>query len=358
MSIVCRCHGAEDAARPPLPLWVALRLSEARQTAAVTSSHWGMGCVGRLCGPLPLLSPVTTLLVVLLAALPYVNTLHGGIVYDDKVAVAGNPDVTMHNLPLSELFLHDFWGNRMKITLPEWLGANITLLDSPWTHNSYRPLTVLTIRLNHWLGGLDTFVYHATNIGIHVLTCVLAAYVLVTLVGRGRRMQAGVAAVLFACHPTHTEVVANITSRAETLSAVFMLAAIAVYFHITNPRVRGCEPGVCSSITATLLSFLLVILATLCKETALVIPIMIAALDLVCNTPEFPRMRGKGRDSACGNFWAYIAHVFTKGHVLRAVVLVLLQVFLLYVRVTILSSGYERVCLCVRLCMRRMLMFP
>ena len=50
---------------------------------------------------------------------------------------------------LTELLLHDFWGQ------------DITLSDS---HKSYRPITTLTFRLNHALHGLDACGFHVGDV--------------------------------------------------------------------------------------------------------------------------------------------------------------------------------------------------
>jgi protein O-mannosyl-transferase len=278
----------------------------------------------------------------LLASLPYLNSLHGHFVYDDKVAVMSNPDVTMHALlPISDVFLHDFWGNVMRINLPEWLGLNLTIPKSSWTHNSYRPLTVLSLRFNCWLGGAQPFIYHVTNIVIHIAAVWCGMYALTTLLGRGRRYHAAIASALFACHPVHTEVVTNVTSRAETLGSVFVLLAIGIYFHCTNPHVRSSTPGWLASFLGCLLSFVVVIVAVLCKETGLVTPIMIAALDVIVNTPSM--VYNPDNDHQPDRFWrnflSYVRHILCNMHWLRVVSLVCLQALLLYVRVAWLSSG-------------------
>lgn len=45
--------------------------------------------------------------VALLAAAPYINSLHGKFAYDDKVAVIGNPDVVVHSIPWGDLMKHE-----------------------------------------------------------------------------------------------------------------------------------------------------------------------------------------------------------------------------------------------------------
>ena len=82
-----------------------------------------------------------SLVIALAGALPYLSSLDGSFVYDDKRTVLQNPDVvgpaSAPVLPaLRSLFQCDFWGNPMQ----GGVGS--------WTHNSYRPLTVLSFRLN------------------------------------------------------------------------------------------------------------------------------------------------------------------------------------------------------------------
>ena len=66
----------------------------------------------------------------------YFNVIPGEYVWDDRAAIVDNSDV--HGTePILNLFSNDFWGQDMK------------LQDS---HKSYRPITVLTYRLNHMIG--------------------------------------------------------------------------------------------------------------------------------------------------------------------------------------------------------------
>lgn len=116
--------------------------------------------------------------------------------------------------PLADVFLHDFWGHML------WRG------DSKfwWSHLSYRPLTVLTFRFNYWLTKArmfgDPMLFHAVNILIHALACAAVIPLLQDAIGRHRPWLVFAAACLFAAHPIHVEVVANVTHRAETLCAL------------------------------------------------------------------------------------------------------------------------------------------
>lgn len=45
------------------------------------------------------------------------------------------------------------------------------------SHGSYRPLCVLTFRLNHLLGGLEPWGYHLVNVALHAACTVLVVRV-------------------------------------------------------------------------------------------------------------------------------------------------------------------------------------
>lgn len=138
-------------------------------------------------------------LVVTLALVSYANSSWGQFVFDDSEAILGNLDVDPSSTSLQQLFSHDFWG------------ANISSNSS---HKSYRPLTVLTFRLNFWLaGGLEPFGFHVANIVLHAVVSLLYLK-LCTMICRRATLNrssttSALAALLFAVHPIHTESVSG-----------------------------------------------------------------------------------------------------------------------------------------------------
>ena len=106
------------------------------------------------------------------------------------------------------VFSHDFWGDDMRDK------------DS---HKSYRPITVLSYRLNHHLSGLDPAGYHFFNVVCHTLNCVL----FLSICSAVRRPQRKVpwpalaSSLLFAVHPIHCDAVSSIVGRADVLSGFF-----------------------------------------------------------------------------------------------------------------------------------------
>jgi hypothetical protein len=181
---------------------------------------------------------VFCLLLALTAALLYANSLFGAFIWDDRAAVVKNRDV-LGESPLSDLLLHDFWG------------TDITRADS---HKSYRPLTVLSFRMDHAMHGLDAFGFHASNVALYVLTC-LAVYAVMSqwINSAGAR----VAAVLFALHPVHTEAVASIVGRADVLCGLFYALALSTYTLTARLSLIPAK----RSVWAVLLSALLAVVA-------------------------------------------------------------------------------------------------
>lgn len=92
----------------------------------------------------------------------------------------------------------------------------------------YRPLTALSLALDHGLWGLRESGYQATALGLHALTTAT-----LYLVGRrlfDSRVAGAVAAVLFAVHPLHFEILPYPARRGEQLSLLFGLLAWIVGF--------------------------------------------------------------------------------------------------------------------------------
>lgn len=134
-------------------------------------------------------------------ALVYGPVLKAPLLYDDVAAVERNPDVS---LPLTwSLFENDFWG---------------TPLRSNFSHQSYRPLTVLTFRLTH-----SVFRQRLLNAVLHVLNTLLFTAIVHRYAGCGA---ARVAGMLFCFHPLQTETVIQLVGRAELLSGLFYLACL------------------------------------------------------------------------------------------------------------------------------------
>ena len=139
---------------------------------------------------------------------------------DFRRAILENQDV-VGSAGLSDLLGHDFWG------VP---------LSHTGSHKSYRPLTTLTFRLNWTATGHSPWPFHATNVLLHSL----ATWLFVRLCSRWAGQRAsGLAGLLFAVHPVHTEAVAGVVGRADLLAGVLFLAALLAH---QDPRRGAAVP--------------------------------------------------------------------------------------------------------------------
>ncbi|KAG9272126.1 transmembrane and TPR repeat-containing protein 3 [Astyanax mexicanus] len=173
------------------------------------------------------------------------NSLLCGFVFDDVSAILDNKDLRP-STPIQNLFLNDFWG---------------TPMSEERSHKSYRPLTVLTFRLNYLLSQLTPLSYHLLNVLLHAAVCVLFLRFCRLLLDRKTSL---VAALLFAVHPVHTEAVTGVVGRAELLSSIFLLAAFLAY-----TKSKGPDHAIVW--TPIILTVFLVAVATLCKEQGITV---------------------------------------------------------------------------------------
>jgi tetratricopeptide (TPR) repeat protein len=207
--------------------------------------------------------------VLLASVFVYLNTLNHEFVLDDHQAIESNKDILPES-PISDIFVHDYWG------------ANIT---HPLSHKSYRPLTILTFRLNFLLHGYHTVGYHVLNIALHALASVLLHRLLISITSGFHADHLCVATFLaslcFAVHPIHTEAVANLAGRAEMLSGLFYLLSLQLYWNAATSQQTEGPWGWCWTTTTYLGSLCCGILSCLSKEIGFTLPPVLAALDIL-----------------------------------------------------------------------------
>lgn len=148
----------------------------------------------------------------------YLNSLDADFAYDDSRAIKKNQDL-LPETPLINLFYDDFWG---------------TPLTHSGSHKSYRPLCVLSFRLNYFLGEFSPWGYHLGNVLLHVVvTAIFTKLVRIFLRDDFPTFTAG---LLFAAHPVHTEAVAGIVGRADVGACLFFLLAFLCYIKYVKYR--------------------------------------------------------------------------------------------------------------------------
>ena len=256
-----------------------------------------------------------------LALAVYANTLHADFTFDDQFAVLSNADVldgARGSATASPPFPSDpstaEWDDRparraSSLWRNDYWGQNLT---SDASHKSWRPLTVLTFRLNAAIGGLEPspptiptphpddgtaphhpprprpFGFHALNVILHALAVLLSHRLLLRLAPAllpdrhpdARRAFAWLAAALLAAHPVRSEAVASVVGRADVLAAA--LATLAILAHADR------KPWFAAAATGA---------AALCKETGVTVLAPLAAWDLA-GLPGPDRGRAGAGDSS------------------------------------------------------------
>ncbi|XP_030094040.1 protein O-mannosyl-transferase TMTC1 [Serinus canaria] len=189
-----------------------------------------------------------------LCALCYGNSLRGEFVHDDVWAIVNNPDVRAA-APVSAAFANDFWGKRM---------------SENTSHKSYRPLCVLTFKLNILLAGMNPLYFHAVNVILHCLVTLVLMYTCDKAVFKDCRL-AFVTALFFAVHPIHTEAVTGIVGRADVLACLLFLLAFLSYNRSVDQLYVGEHFPPTASPFFLLLSLFLGTCAMLVKETGVTV---------------------------------------------------------------------------------------
>uniref|UniRef100_A0A673KYS8 dolichyl-phosphate-mannose--protein mannosyltransferase n=1 Tax=Sinocyclocheilus rhinocerous TaxID=307959 RepID=A0A673KYS8_9TELE len=249
------------------------------------------------------------------------------IVLHHSEAIINNKDLNP-DTPLSNIWKNDFWGSN---------------LSSNSSHKSYRPLTVLTFRINYLLaGGLHPIGFHVLNVALHCVISVLMIDVFAILIGglvhdgRGVKLNLSpkasfLAALFFAAHPVHTESVAGIVGRADLLCALFFQLSFLVYCK----AFQGGDKKF--SVLWIFSSILLCAVAMLCKEQGITVLGVNAAFDIlmVCNLNIYElahRLLSRRKS-------ADVSDLFTGGLLMRLALLFLGGSFLLYARWRIMGTG-------------------
>jgi protein O-mannosyl-transferase len=192
-------------------------------------------------------------MVALTALLVYANSLRGPLLYDDVNAIRNNT-----------LVIEGDVGGIL--STPSWWADG--------RGRTWRPLTTLTFALDHAIHGLDPFGFHLVNVALHALVSVLVLSVFA--VAAAARRTALAAALLFAVHPIHTEVVANVVGRAEMLAAAGFF--LAWRFWLAADAAAGARGAAAAWTAAAAVAYFL---ATLGKENAVALPAVLVFADVL-----------------------------------------------------------------------------
>ena len=239
----------------------------------------------------------------------YINTIWTcGFCFDDAVAIIANPDVLSSKKELApstnvlQVFEHDFWG------LP---------VSDVRSNKSYRPIAVLSLRMDAFIARIlgmpgEPAVFHLFNAILYSLTCwVLVKYMLTPIITSSTTSLAFsqdgnveisilLSGLWFVTHPVHTESVAGLVGRADVLAALFSI--LGTKFHFEHKTI-ACA--------------LCLIMAFLCKETSVMIPMVLGVADVLqlLTSSRCPSKRDTEMASIPGQrrycWWFFLLDIFS-----------------------------------------------
>ncbi len=180
------------------------------------------------------------LLLGFISFVAYANTVKNGFVFDDNDAIKENKVVAK--------------GIR---AIPELLATPYRYGSLKNSNDYYRPLSLVTFAAEYEFSELNPVSYHFINVLLFAGCVILLFLFLDELFERQRTNVAFIASLLFALHPIHTEVVANIKSRDELLCFFFAFISLNVF-------IKYVQTG---KFVQLVVAFICFFLSLLSKET-------------------------------------------------------------------------------------------
>lgn len=206
--------------------------------------------------------PLLLLLTLALTGLAYWPGSSGGFLFDDIINITENPKVLINNLGWTEL-------RQAATSFPSGgLG---------------RPISMLSLGINHALTGLDPFYFKLTNLIIHLL-CGIGLWLLTRLLLTTYRLRHNprlteseiewfsvAVSAAWLLHPFNLTGVLYIVQRMASLAALFMIFGLALYAWGRLRQLRGQRGAVLMGISVVVFGAL----AAFSKENGLLLPLLI-----------------------------------------------------------------------------------
>ncbi|MFO7604979.1 MAG: tetratricopeptide repeat protein [Desulfurivibrionaceae bacterium] len=206
------------------------------------------------------------ILLVILIAVSYSNTLHSPFLLDDYHTFIEDPGVKIREVSLSSLE---------------------KLRDTKFGRSRLVP--IITLALDNSLGGGNVFQFHLTNIAIHLL-CSIAVFFLIsgllaTRAGASSLQYLSavgfslIATGLWALNPVQTNAITYLVQRMTSIAALFYISALAFYIHGRLTAVPWNRYVFFTSATVAAL------LAFLSKENAFTLPAALLLIEFYFLSP-------------------------------------------------------------------------
>ena len=207
--------------------------------------------------------PVFLLLTVGFAL--YFNSLFNQYAFDDSTYILENSYVQQGFHGIGKILTSDALESYIK-------GKGGTSYEL--SGGRYRPLSLVSFAIEKSLFNGNPFISHLINVLLYLLTIYLFYKLLKERFFINQPSVAFLSALIFAIHPLHTEVVANIKSRDEIFSLLFIILSLENFFrYATKNPIVGLKTKAAS--------WLFFFLALLSKEYGLFLVLLIPAVSYV-----------------------------------------------------------------------------
>jgi len=203
------------------------------------------------------------ILVALFIFLTFFNSLFNPFIGDDKVIFQGN-EFYYNVSNVKKIVSHDFLSR-----YEDFDAASLSGQPSFSGFVSYRPITALTFFLDAALWKSNVIGYRLTNIFLHFIVCLLV-FVLANKLLKSTAI-AFLATLLFGLHPIQAELINSISYRSDLTSALFSLITFLLFISSKERRTLWRSLGIIVFFS----------LAVFSKETAITLPIIMIAYDLL-----------------------------------------------------------------------------
>ena len=147
----------------------------------------------------------------------YGNTLRNEYSMDDNLVLQGNSMIDKGWKGIPELFT------------TKYVVLNKKAFD-------YRPIVKLSVGIDYMLWKFNPALSHLVNVLIYALCLIILFRLLKLVLLDQENSLLFIIVLLFAAHPTHTEVVASIKNRDELLSFLFSLLSSIQFLHWANNK--------------------------------------------------------------------------------------------------------------------------
>ncbi|HEY0680189.1 MAG TPA: hypothetical protein VGD17_18015 [Chitinophagaceae bacterium] len=188
----------------------------------------------------------------------YANTIGHDFAWDDKLVITDNQYTTRGIAGVKDIFLN-------RVSVPD--------------KNVYRPVPQALFAIEYDLFDKSPHASHFFSVLWYAALCLLIYFFVRFVFPASHPLFAFSVSLLFAVHPLHVEVVANIKSRDETLALLFGLLSIILLVKFFEHRTVTTVPGIFTKLSLLIVSAVCFGLAYLSKANAVtILPIALLIL--------------------------------------------------------------------------------